>query len=362
LPGLYTHCFCLNLTFRNSGRDGENAVAFTCPAPAGAKLTFEFRAWPDARQPGAIDASHLGSAAIYLKQVSNIRTDAAAGPGWFKIYDEGYDASSKKWATEKLIANDGLLSVNLPSGLPTGYYLARTEIISLQNVTDDAGVDPQPYVNCAQIFVQGQASASPLSIPEDKEVSIPGHVTASHPGLTFNIYHDDPLTTPYQVVGPAVFFPSSSTPTTRRRQLSRCQRKSSLASTQTQTQPQTQPTSQPNTQTQTLKQTDGLIPEDCVVKNANWCASPLPAYTDEASCWAASSDCWRQVDECYSSAPPSGYRGCSLWEKGMCEKIQAECGAGRWNGPPSELADALANEVVDAPVPSGGKIPAAANA
>jgi hypothetical protein len=313
------------------GRDGNTAVAFSCPAAAGAKLTLEFRMWADAAQPGSIDPSHLGPMAVYLKQVSDMKSDSAAGGGWFKIWDEGFDAAAKKWATEKLIDNNGLLSINLPSALPTGYYLARHEIITLQNVTNEV-VDAQFYVGCAQLYVEGASAGG--TIPSDKTVSIPGHITdPADPGLTFNVYKDDAST--YQVVGPKVYFPTSSS-----------------ASTNTQTQQKQQTDSQ-------QQQADGLVPATCLLKNANWCAAAVPAYTDEAGCWAASEDCWKQLDACYDSAPPSGSKGCKVWEEQMCTVIQQACESGNVQGPPDQ-GTKLA-EAVDQPIP-GGKLPAAVNA
>ncbi|KAK4233596.1 glycoside hydrolase [Achaetomium macrosporum] len=305
------------------GRDGQQAVAFTCPAAAGSKLTFEFRMWADASQPGSIDPSHLGSTAIYLKSISSMSTDSAAGEGWFKIYAEGYDATARKWSTEKLIDNNGLLSINLPSGLPTGYYLVRSELVTLNNVTNDY-VDPQFYVNCAQLFIQGVSGS--LEVPSDKLVSIPGHVQPTHEGLSFNIWKDDPTITPYRVVGPEPFFPTADT--------------SNMELSQ--------------------NQTEGLIPTNCLLKNANWCGVEVPAYNDEATCWASSADCWAQLDACYKSAPPTGSRGCQIWEDQKCAVIQEACGAGRWQGGPLGAGQKLDVEV-DQPVP-GGVIPPAANA
>ena len=37
------------------GAHGQDAVAFTCPAPAGGKLTFQFRLWANAEEPGVLD-------------------------------------------------------------------------------------------------------------------------------------------------------------------------------------------------------------------------------------------------------------------------------------------------------------------
>jgi hypothetical protein len=279
--------------------------------------------WADASQPGSIDPSHLGPMAVYLKPVSDIKSDSAAGPGWFKIWDEGYDAAAKKWATEKLIDSNGLLSLNLPSALPTGYYLARHEIITLQNVTNNVP-DAQFYVGCAQLFVQG---TSDTPIPSDKQVSIPGHVQAGDPGLTFNVYNGDPTT--YKVIGPGIFFPTSPGNTnTNNKQ-----------------------TINPPTQT------EGVIPANCLLKNANWCGTEVPSYTDEAGCWSAAEDCWKQLDACYKTAPPTGSKGCKLWEQEKCTVLQQACEAGQFQGPPGKGEKLGGDGVVDQPIP-GGKLPA----
>ncbi|KAK4121601.1 lytic polysaccharide monooxygenase [Parathielavia appendiculata] len=306
------------------GRDGQQAVAYTCPAPAGSKLTLEFRMWADASQPGAIDPSHKGPMAVYLKPVSDIQSDSAAGPGWFKIWDEGYDGAAQKWATEKLIANNGLLSLNLPSALPTGYYLARHEIITLQNVTNEV-VDAQFYVGCAQLFIQGTTTTS---VPSDKQVSIPGHVAAGNPALTFNVYKDDPST--YSLIGPEIFFPTISP---------------AIANTKSQ---------------QTVEQTEGAVPSDCLLKNANFCFTEVPSYDSEAGCWSSAENCWKQLDACYKTAPPTGSKGCKLWEEQKCSVLQQACQSGQFQGPPDAGKKLGQDGVVNQPIP-GGKIPAAVN-
>ncbi|KAK2067654.1 hypothetical protein P8C59_001370 [Phyllachora maydis] len=309
------------------GRDGETAVKFSCPAPAGAKLTFEFREWANLEQPGAIDASHKGPCAVYLKPMGSMATDAAAGPGWFKIWDAGYDAAAGRWCTEQLIANNGLLSVALPAGVPTGYYLVRPELLALQEAENG---DPQFYVGCAQLFIQGQqTAATALRVPAAMQATIPGDVAARDPSVTFNIYAK-PLALPYTVPGPRPFAPQDAA--ARRRHLgggsSRGGRRDAGAA-----------------------QTEGAVPAGCLLKNANWCGAEVPAYTDEAGCWAASDDCYKQQAACYDAAPPTGSKGCDKWGT-KCDAIQAACGDGRWVGPPGKgqkLGD------VEAPVP--GPIP-----
>lgn len=286
------------------GRDGLAPVAFTCPAAAGSKLTFEFREYADASQPGALDVSHKGPCAVYLKQVDNITSSEAQGDGWFKILDSGYDEQSQKWCTEKLIDDNGLLSVALPSALPTGYFLVRPELLALQQA--DKG-DPQFYVGCAQLFVQGTTGPGAVSVPADKKVSIPGHVKADDRGLTFNIY-DQPLALPYPIPGPTVYFPVSSAPGV----------KAAAASSAGQT-----------------PQTEGTVPATCLLKNANWCGFEVRSYSDEDGCWQASGDCYAQAKTCYDAAPPTGSANCEVWE-GKCKGIQDACAAGRFTGPPGK--------------------------
>jgi hypothetical protein len=304
VPGYVTNC--------PTGKDGGSAVAYICPAPASAKLTFEFRLWPDLSQPGSIDISHKGPCSVYVKRVSDMFKDSAAGPGWFKIYEEGYDSAAGKWCTEKLIANNGLLSVKLPSGLPSGYYLIRPELLGLHQVYEN---DPQYYVGCAQLFVDS-GPAGTLSIPAANSVSIPGHVSAKDPGNTFNIY--DPVF-PYPIPGPRPY----------------------------------NPTGTPSGTSQ--KQAVGMVPANCLLKNGNWCGVEVADYSTETGCWAANDNCYKQAGLCYDTSPPTGSFNCETWEA-KCKGISDLCDAGKFTGPPSKGAK-LASKDPAAP----GPLPAAAN-
>ncbi|KAI0398848.1 glycosyl hydrolase family 61-domain-containing protein [Xylaria palmicola] len=231
---------------------------------------------------------------MYAKQVSDVASDDVAGPGWIKLWDEGYDAAAKKWCTEKLIANKGLLSFEIPEGLPTGYWIFRPELLALHDATKG---DPQFYVGCAQVFVRSGHTAA-LDVPAGRAVSIPGHVRADHAGLTFNVYAPS---FPYPLPGPPVFAVPPP----------------------------------PKNGGSGPKQTQGVIPGNYIVKNANWVGVEVPDYTDERGCWASSEDCWRQAGACYEAAPPTGDAGCIAWE-GKCDGIQDACGAGRFKGPPNK--------------------------
>lgn len=49
-------------------------------------MTFEFHDKPDVITSGAIDPSHKGPCAVYMKKVdSAVANDTAKGDGWFKI-------------------------------------------------------------------------------------------------------------------------------------------------------------------------------------------------------------------------------------------------------------------------------------
>lgn len=79
-----------------AGYGGTRGVSRVCPVNHPAKLSFEFREYPDAEAPGAIDISHKGPCAVYMKSVSSAIRDAGAGAGWFKLWEEGYDNSTSQ--------------------------------------------------------------------------------------------------------------------------------------------------------------------------------------------------------------------------------------------------------------------------
>lgn len=222
-------------------------------------------------------------------------TTPAAGDGWFKIWEDGYDEESKTWCVDRLIANKGLLSVDLPTGLPAGYYLVRPEVLALHNA--DKG-DPQFYTGCAQVHIEDGPSG-PLHIPAEYEVSIPGYLDAKSPGVDFNIYKK-PMDK-YQVPGPKVYIPSVS--------------KAGKAALTKE------------------KQLIGNIPDDCLPKNANWCGKAIGAYSGETGCWIGVKDCWTQSKDCWKSAPPSGGANCNVWD-GYCTLMEDECNSGSFRGPP----------------------------
>ncbi|KAI1095743.1 glycoside hydrolase family 61 protein [Rostrohypoxylon terebratum] len=301
------------------GLGGNQPVAFTCPAPAGGKLSFEYRVWADASHPGALDPGHKGPCAVYAKQVQNITTDSPAGSGWVKIWDDGYDDSTGKWCTEKLIDNNGLLSIDLPEYITDGYWLIRPELLALHQAVQG---NPQFYVGCAQVYVEGNNATAP-NIPEEHLVSIPGYVKSTDPGLTFNIWSPK---FPYTMPGPKAYQPASTG-------------KSVLGSA--------------SSLNSTLI---GDVPPNYLIKNANWVGVEVPDYTTESGCWNSSEACWAQAKVCYDSAPPTGDANCHVWED-KCNGIVNACNSKNFNGPPNKGQKLQSKEPA---VP--GAIPAAVNA
>lgn len=278
------------------GVNGKNGVPRVCGANAGSKLTFEFRDWPDGTQPGSIDISHKGPCSVYMKKVDNAITDQAIGDGWFKIFEEDYDDAAGKWCTEKLIPNNGHLSVDIPKDLAPGYYLVRPELLALHQA-DKSPADPQFYIGCAQVFLTSSGNAAPKDT-----VSIPGYVHMTDPAMTFSIWQK-PMQLPFPQFGPPTYTGSSA------------KRALDVRTTQT-------------------KQTLGLKPANCIMQNANWCSTPLPSYSDEGGCWGASSKCWDQAKTCYNSAGPTGSKNCHNWDD-YCTSVESACKGGNFNGPPS---------------------------
>ena len=159
------------------GKDGEIAVPNTCNLNAGDTISLEHRMWPDASQPGAIDISHKGNTAVYMKKMSTMN-DAVGGDGWFKIYWDGYNTGSGQWGTDNMNNGNGMVSTSIPIDLAPGQYLVRSEVLALQVVGS-----PQMYVGCAQVNVAGSGN----TIPADT-TSIPGYINMSTSAMTVNIY------------------------------------------------------------------------------------------------------------------------------------------------------------------------------
>ncbi|OQN99153.1 hypothetical protein B0A48_15002 [Cryoendolithus antarcticus] len=292
------------------GQNGEAGVARTCSVTSGSSITFEYRQWPDDVSRGPLDHGHMGPCSVYLKKVGNAATDSGAGDGWFKLWDEGYDASDSgpnPWCTQRMIANEGRITVTLPESLQGGDYLVRPELLALHNAGPKGA--PEFYVGCAQVFLESSGTQGPAST-----VSIPGHVNMSSSAVTFDVWAT-PMDKDYPIPGPGV---------------------ASFATAST---------------TAQTSQTDGIV-TDCIATNNNWCGKELPDFSNsEDGCWAADKDCWAQVQACWDAAGAVGGVGCKIMED-KCYANQAVCKTGSSASGPANKGKFLGPEASTIPVPS----------
>ncbi|KAF2626774.1 lytic polysaccharide monooxygenase [Macroventuria anomochaeta] len=272
---------------------GSKGVSRVQSVSDGATLSFEIRAWPADASKERLDRGHKGPCAVYLKKVSSAIEDTAAGDGWFKIFEHGYDSSTDRWCSDEVIDNNGLLNVKLPANLERGNYLARPELLALHAANDN---DPQFYTGCAQIFLESDGNLVPEST-----VSIPGYVDYGEPSTSFDIYNKDAST--YEMPGPKIAKLTANSA-------------ANDASGQT-------------------TQTEGQKPAGCLVENANWCGTEVSDYTTEKGCWASAEECWQQAETCFDEAPITGSAGCTLWQT-KCQGINDQCTAGNFQGPPNK--------------------------
>ncbi|KAF2455911.1 glycoside hydrolase [Lineolata rhizophorae] len=161
--------------------------------PAGADFTLQWAHTLDTDfQTGMIiDESHHGPVMVYMAKVADA-TGSAPQSGWFKIYEDGYD--SGVWAVDKLIDNEGKVTVKIPECIEEGDYLLRGELIALHAASNYPGA--QFYMECAQIHVTNGGSAAPQTY------SIPGIYSGSDPGVKFNLWGQF---SSYEIPGPDTF-------------------------------------------------------------------------------------------------------------------------------------------------------------
>ncbi|KAI0130420.1 glycoside hydrolase family 61 protein [Xylariales sp. AK1849] len=172
-----------------------SAAAALCSVAAGDTVTVEMHQQPNDRDcdTEALGGNHFGPVMVYMSKVGDAAT-ADGSSSWFKIYENGYDPSTKVWGNDLLNKNCGKQDVVVPSDLAPGDYLLRAETIALHAASTEGGA--QFYMTCYQLTVTGGGSASPTG------VKFPGAYSADDPGILINIYQD---LTEYTIPGPPVF-------------------------------------------------------------------------------------------------------------------------------------------------------------
>ncbi|KAF1943092.1 hypothetical protein EJ02DRAFT_148062 [Clathrospora elynae] len=102
--------------------------------------------------------------------------------GWFKI-DE-LDNVGGKWASEIMGANNMTHEFTLPTGLASGDYLLRSEILALHGAQTVGGA--QFYIGCAQLKINGTGSSGSCT----PSIEIPGAYDENDESINIpNIYN-----------------------------------------------------------------------------------------------------------------------------------------------------------------------------
>lgn len=160
-----------------------------CPIAAGATISIQWHHNNNLSTDDILDPSHKGPILVYLAN-----SDTGSGNVWFKIFEDGWTASTNTWATDRMIAAKGLTTVTIPSDIAPGNYLLRAEVLALHNAYNLDGV--QPYVGCVELTISGSGSSKPAG------VAFPGAYLDTDPGILINIYNG---LTSYTIPGPALY-------------------------------------------------------------------------------------------------------------------------------------------------------------
>jgi hypothetical protein len=187
---------------------GEAGQPISATVAAGGQVTWQWNQWL---------SDHLGPVWTFMASCegpcSQFNLDLDKGGKslkWFKIDAQGYDASTKRWASEDLIAAGNKWTSTVPSNLKAGEYLMRHEVYAplpsfatrRHNLTSYYysvalhSSPPQFYPSCLQLKVTGGGSAVPSG---DQVASIPGLFQQSQ---FPNVWADKVA---FQIPGPAVF-------------------------------------------------------------------------------------------------------------------------------------------------------------
>lgn len=216
-----------------------------------------------------------------MKKVADSTKSPGSGEGWFKIYHEGY--RNGQWCSERIAANNGKLSIRVPKDIRGGDYLIRAETLALHQAQTTGGA--QWYIGCGQLIINGSGGKrQPATIP----IPSSKHSTANHAGVKYDLWNPSTNHNQYKIPGPAVYTPSNGG------------------------------------NTFAIEDRKERGNWNCLVENANWCARAVPSFKDEAGCYAAAGKCWTQLTNCYNSAPATGNKGCTEWEK-TCTRYRNHC-------------------------------------
>lgn len=182
----------------NSHIDGDDIIcnqgAFSS---AGKTQVLTVNAGEEIRLQLAVGAKmqHPGPEMVYLsKAPGKVQEYSGKGGDWFKIHEQGVcdggDFTSTAWCDY----GKNYIAAKIPKDTPNGEYLARFEHIGVHRSHVN---QPEHYVSCLQIKVQGGGNGTPGPM-----VKFPGAYKASDPYANFSIYNGRKA---FPMPGPAVW-------------------------------------------------------------------------------------------------------------------------------------------------------------
>ncbi|KAK6541852.1 hypothetical protein TWF694_007630 [Orbilia ellipsospora] len=169
---------------------GAKAAKLVATAPAGSKITFKWNKWFD---------DHKGPIITYLADCGGDCTKVNNGSSlsWFKIDEAGL--INGVWATDILMKQNKMWTIQLPKQIKNGQYLMRHEMIALHLAYNRNGA--QFYPSCSNIQITGgTGQANPPT------VKFPQAYKTDDPSILLNIQG----ITSYRIPGPAVYTESDS--------------------------------------------------------------------------------------------------------------------------------------------------------
>jgi hypothetical protein len=167
-----------------STADGPDIVCNQGAAKAGSTAVMTVNAGEEIKLKLGVGAKfqHPGPALVYMSKAPTGDVKSYDGSGdWFKIFQEGVcgngDFTSTAWCTY----NRDTVAAKIPKDTPNGEYLVRVEHIGVHRSHVN---QPEHYVSCMQVKVQGGGSGTPGPM-----VKFPGAYKATDPYANFSIYN-----------------------------------------------------------------------------------------------------------------------------------------------------------------------------
>lgn len=136
-----------------------------------------------------------------MKKVDKANQVSDLADGWFTLFYEGFNEGTGRWCSEEMMG-DGILSATIPSGILSGEYLIRSEIVAMHAVGQ-----PQFYIQCHQFSIQSSGSELPtntFSLPNAIQFSKDYSIYNNENGESFPRYVPETYqgVAVFQTVGP----------------------------------------------------------------------------------------------------------------------------------------------------------------